>query len=514
MARLNRKTHMPGALLLTMAALLVACATPPPPTPIADPVDREAIRAALKQEFATPTPGPPPFVPELVPKTIGLDLPQTFYSLTFDRVPLSAALAAIVQETRFNLSVEADVDLDREVTVLLKEASFEDALNMVVRNGAGYAWHVEGDILFIKAFAEKIYAFDYLDMPGETEIQVGGDMLASSVEDAGVSGKYIVKHQRDKKAGDVWQAIEESLDALKSEAGVVRINRNAGVVYLADRPRQLDAMVRFLDALSEALSRQVYIEARILEVRLTDRSQLGIDWSAMDIAFIASSDNPKDFWVDNFNMSFNGGSSLTLADSSAIGMVVDFLRTQGEVSVVSNPHLALLNGRSALLTVGYQFPYGDIDGVDRDEDTKVVTFGTSIKRAILGLQFGISVQIAQGGVVTMNIVPTITRIQEEAEVELPTSATTVQTIKNPIIDLQELSTTVKVREGNTVVLAGLISQVKDNAQEGLPGLAKLPWVGGLFKHTDDSVQTRELVMFITPRMRGTDEPFADRSPNR
>ena len=90
-----------------------------------------------------------------------------------------------------------------------------------------------------------------------------------------------------------------------------------------------------------------------------------------------------------------------------------------------------MNGRSALMTVGFQFPYGDIDGVDRDDETKVITFGVSIKRAILGLQLGIAVQISGDGVVTMNIVPTITRIQEEADVELPTSTTTVQAIKIP-----------------------------------------------------------------------------------
>lgn len=495
---LKPKTVIALQLMLSALLGLAACSIAPPQTPSVERVDREAIRAALKQEFKPAPPGPPPFTPQTFPKTVGLDLPDTLFTLTLDRVPLSTALASIVQETPYNLSVESDVDLSRPVTVHLKQANFEEAMDMVVKSGAGYAWHTEGEILYVRAFAERIYAFDYLDMPGETDIQVGGDMLASSVEDAGVSGKYVVKNSREKKFADVWLAIEESLDALKSEVGMVRINRNGGLIYLADRPRHLDAMVRFLDALSEALARQVVIEARIMEVRLTDRHQLGIDWSAMDIAFT----DAAGFFVDSFNTSFNGGSVLTLADSSALGLVVDFLRTQGEVSVVSNPHLALLNGRSALLTVGHQFPYGDIDGVDRDEDTKVITFGTSIKRAILGLQFGISVQIAASGTVTMNIVPTITRIQEEADVELPTSATTVQTIKNPIIDLQELSTTVRVRDGDTVVLAGLISQVKDTSREGVRGLERLPLLGGLFNHTDDAVQTRELVIFITPRVRG------------
>ncbi len=234
-----------------------------------------------------------------------------------------------------------------------------------------------------------------------------------------------------------------------------------------------------------------------MEVRLKDNTQLGIDWSAVNAAFTSGSG----FFVDSFGLNINGGSTLTLADQSSLSAVVDFLRTQGEVSVVSNPHLSLMNGRSALLTVGFQFPYGDIDGIDRDDDTGITTFGTSIKRAVLGLQFGISVQIATDATVTMNIVPTITRIQEETEVELPTSAFSVQTITNPIIDLQELSTTVRVRGGNTVVLAGLISQVKDTVHEGLPILGELPLVGGWFKHVDDTVQSRELVIFITPHVQ-------------
>ncbi len=483
-----------GVLLLVLVG---GCATPPPRKPAMAPVERSGIRAALKKETSPSPPGPPPFAHKMAPGTRDLDLPPNLYSLTLNGVPLSSAIGALMQAAPLNLSVESGVDLSRRVTVHLNQATFEDALDMIVTSGAGYAWSVEGDVLFIRTVMERIYELDYLDMPGETEIEVGGDMLASSVEDSGVSGNYVLKSSKSEEKSDAWTAIEETLATLKSEAGIVRINRNGGLIYMADTPKRVAAMVRFLDAISEALARQVFIEAKIMEVRLTDRNQLGIDWSAMDVAFTDSSG----FFVDNFNLSFNGGNALTLANQTALVSVVDFLRTQGDVSVVSNPHLALMNGRSALFTVGYQFPYGDIDGVDRDEETNVITFGTSIKRAILGLQFGISVQISADGVITMNIVPTITRIQEEADVELPTTSTTTQTIRNPIIDLQELSTTVRVKQGNTVVLAGLISQIKDRRDEGLSGLGRLPLVGDWFKHVDDSVQTRELVIFITPYIR-------------
>ena len=497
-----RHKHTTRFVLIPMIlALLAGCAAAPPPRqPATEHLDRDAIKAALKGEVhpAPPvSPGPPPFSQKILPRTVELDLPETLYSMTLNNVPLSAAIEAIMQDSQLNLSVESEVDLSRRVTVHLKQATFAEAMDMMVKNGAGYAWTVENEMLIITTFMERIYAFDYLDMPGKTDIQVGGDMLGSSVEESGVSGKYVMQTSKSEETTDVWLAIEKTLTTLKSEAGIVRLNRNGGLVYMADTPKQVTAMVRFLDAMSEALNRQVYIEAKIMEVRLTDKNELGIDWSALDLSFTSASG----FFVDNFNMSFNGGSTLTLSNQSALNTVVDFLRTQGDVSVVSNPHLALMNGRSALLTVGFQFPYGDIDGVDRDDDTKVVTFGVSIKRAILGLQFGIAVQIAADGIVTMNIVPTITRIQEEEDVELPTSANTTQTIKNPIIDLQELSTTVRVREGNTVVLAGLISQVKNQQHKGVSGLGNLPLVGGWFKHVEDTVQTRELVIFITPHLR-------------
>jgi type II secretory pathway component GspD/PulD (secretin) len=496
-----RRKHTKRFVLIPMIlALLAGCAAAPPRQPATEHLDRDAIKAALKGEVhpAPPvSPGPPPFPQKILPRTVELDLPETLYSMTLNNVPLSAAIEAIMQDSQLNLSVESEVDLSRRVTVHLKQATFAEAMDMMVKNGAGYAWTVENEMLIINTFMERIYAFDYLDMPGKTDIQVGGDMLGSSVEESGVSGKYVMQTSKSEETTDVWLAIEKTLTTLKSEAGIVRLNRNGGLVYMADTPKQVTAMVRFLDAMSEALNRQVYIEAKIMEVRLTDKNELGIDWSALDLSFTSASG----FFVDNFNMSFNGGSTLTLSNQSALNTVVDFLRTQGDVSVVSNPHLALMNGRSALLTVGFQFPYGDIDGVDRDDDTKVVTFGVSIKRAILGLQFGIAVQIAADGIVTMNIVPTITRIQEEEDVELPTSANTTQTIKNPIIDLQELSTTVRVREGNTVVLAGLISQVKNQQHKGVSGLGNLPLVGGWFKHVEDTVQTRELVIFITPHLR-------------
>lgn len=371
---------------------------------------------------------------------------------------------------------------------------------MVVVNGAGYTWDIQGDTLRIKVFEERIYQFDYLDMAGETDIEIGGDMLASGVEDSGVSGKFQVKAKRDTSVTDVWANVQETLDLFKSENGIVRINRNAGIIYMADMPARIASMVNFLDSLKEALHRQVFIEAKIMEVSLNQDNSYGIDWSNLNINFIDSGNA----LTDTFSLNVNSGSSIIKADQSGISAVMDYLETQGDVTVVSNPHLSVMNGQSAVLTVGFQFPYGDVSGVDRDAETGVITFGTSIKRAILGLQLGITPHISKDGIVTLNIIPTITRIQGEERVELPTGSTTSQAINNPVIDLQELSTTVRVREGNSIVLAGLISQIRQANHAGLPLLSQIPGLGSFFKHMQDVKENKELVIYITPYVRKID----------
>jgi type II secretory pathway component GspD/PulD (secretin) len=160
-----------------------------------------------------------------------------------------------------------------------------------------------------------------------------------------------------------------------------------------------------------------------------------------------------------------------------------------------------MNGQSAVLTVGFQFPYGDIKGYSRDEDTDTVYIDAEITRTILGLQLGLTAQISEDGYVTLNVIPTLTKILEEVDVELPTSGISSQTISNPVIDIQELATTVRVKEGHSVVLAGLISKSKVSKHSGLPFLGSIPLIKYLFKNMSEEMETRELVILITPYIR-------------
>lgn len=487
---------------LICISLTVGCVHDDVRPVIQNNIDEVSPKTYIEDEKQIKPPGLPPFSEKLNPVEKGLTQESLLFSLVFNNSPLSEVVSAIVDGTDLSLSIESEIDILKPVTVRMKNVTFEEALNMVIIKGAGYYWKIEEGCLQIKRFEERIYHMDYLDMSSGTEIEVGGDMLASSVEDSGVSGKYQIKTNRASDKNDVWTSISLGLEGIKSEDGILRINANSGIVYMADRPKKIASMVRFLDSLSESLHRQVFIEAKILEVNLSDTNQYGIDWSNPKIDFVIKSKTAKDMLPDSLELGFNSGGALIMADRvTSFNAILDFLQTQGDISVLSNPNLSVMNGQSALMTVGYQFPYGDIDGVDRDTETGLITYGTSIKRAILGLQLGITPQISRDGIVTLHIVPTITRIRGQQSVELPTSETTKHSISNPIIDLQELATMVRVREGQLVVLAGLISQIKQLDQEGLPFLGKIPLLGNLFRHMKSSKENRELVIFITPYIK-------------
>jgi type II secretory pathway component GspD/PulD (secretin) len=272
-------------------------------------LDEVQPRDIIEREKEVKSPGPPPFSEKLKPATTGLTEQTRLYSLVFKKAPLSQVINAITNDTDLNISVESEIDLERPVTVRLKNVTFKEALDMVVVKGADYAWEIEDDTLYIKRFEERIYHLDYLDMSGEVEIEVGGDMLATSVEDAGVAGKFLIKGKKTVENTDVWGEVQATLEALKSSNGVIRMNRTAGIIYMADAPRKLACMVQFLDSLSEALHRQVFIEAKIMEVVLKDESRYGIDWTKLHVAFKSD----LGFLPDSLLLDFNRNGTIVLS---------------------------------------------------------------------------------------------------------------------------------------------------------------------------------------------------------
>ncbi len=443
-------------------------------------------------------PGPPKLEEESSP--VFLESPEAgkLFSLHFENAPLIDVLYAIVKNTSLNLSIEPGIDVQQPIFIHVDNVTLREALDAVVVRGADYSYNLSGNFVEVKRFAEKVYHLDYLSGIRKATTKVGGDILGGNQEDMGISSEFKIDSKRNDETSDIWQRIQESLERLKSAEGKIMVNSLAGTVYMIDTPSHIRSMVKFLDQLKQSVNRQVLIEAKILEVRLGDKFQYGIDWTA--ISDLAS--HGQLTLTQSLSQGLERGGTAVLSNLDTgdfnLNVLIDYLQTQGEVSVISSPHLSVLNGQSAILTVGHQYPYGDISGVDIQDETGNLIYDVDIKRAIVGVQLGVTPHIAENGDIILHVVPTITDLQDVVDVEIPTVGARVQRIENPIFDLRELGTVVKVHEGDTVILAGLIRKTMRNIRQKLPVLGDIPWLGYLFQNLDKEWRNTELVILLTP----------------
>jgi type II secretory pathway component GspD/PulD (secretin) len=177
--------------------------------------------------------------------------------------------------------------------------------------------------------------------------------------------------------------------------------------------------------------------------------------------------------------------------------VINALQQQGEVRTLSNPKLNIMNGQTALLSVGRNETYiAKIETTTTASNPPVTTFSVSTSSVLSGIMIGIIPYINENGEISLTITPIISeKVKfEEKKVGNPP----VIELSLPTVDLRELSTTVKVRDSDIVIIGGLISKKEKLEDNQVPFLGNIPLLGLLFKSRDKLQTKTELVVIIQP----------------
>ena len=299
-----------------------------------------------------------------------------------------------------------------------------------------------------------------------------------------------------------------------SSAGTnVIANALAGVLTVRATERQHRQIQHFLDQIMAGSTRQVLIEATIVEVELNDRYQGGIDWSlvqtkgANSIAAASSLlgnelSTPPAFIVNFDRMA---GKDLTAS--------LRLLETFGDTKVLSSPKIIALNNQTALLKVVDEKVYFQVDvkiELDQETNQERRSYKSDIHTVPVGIIMSVTPQINDNGNITLNIRPTVTRITGFAIDPVPRllAGATQQNFDNlvPEIQIREMESLLQVRTGQTVMLGGLMQDTKDKNSNGVPFLSRLPLIGGLFNRRDDTFSKSELVIFLRPLVANSGNP--------
>jgi pilus assembly protein CpaC len=168
-----------------------------------------------------------------------------------------------------------------------------------------------------------------------------------------------------------------------------------------------------------------------------------------------------------------------------IGVVLKALTTKGLAKVIAEPNLTVRSGEKGRFHVGTRFPVQVVTGTGGDATA-------SIRYEEIGIRLNFAPEVLETEVVRLKIDP--------AEVSSITDFIRLQNLVAPIIDTRTVSTSVDLKPGESLILAGLLSdEMKKNIRK-VPLLGDIPIFGALFRSTTDELRERELVFFITPRM--------------
>ena len=299
--------------------------------------------------------------------------------------------------------------------------------------------------------------------------------------------------------------LNASTDTFKTKAPI--INKEAGLVTVSGTAEQLQRVQSYIDAMMQRLHRQVMIDVKILSVNLDNSKQTGINWGELyklqnvKVGYESVNTSNVDKYSegtisDIINNGVFHSNLLRLTGSTSVTDVVKFLKTQGDVTSISNPKVVTLSNQPAVFSSGDQLYY-KLSASSRQTGGGAATSETYnnevVKSVFAGILLDITPQITDDGEVILKINPSISSVKSEVKNDgvrrLP-----------PDLQKKQISSVVKLRDGEKIVLGGLISSKQGKGSYKVPILGNIPVLGYAFRQDTITERREELVVIITPHI--------------
>lgn len=304
--------------------------------------------------------------------------------------------------------------------------------------------------------------------------------------------------------------------------GYYMIDKPVGLITVTAPRTILEKVDAYITALKSRLYQQISIEAKIIEVQLTKASSIGINWSnvlknfnltgavtfgsgGQIYPFTYSNDNvvgSRTYSDDgtSYTKTINPGqfvSKISL-DTASFSVFLNALNEEGDTKILSNPKISVMNGQPALITVGRNVTYVDKIESDLDSNSGVITYTVDTNRILSGIGMALTATVLDKDQIIMNLIPITSELEEPIEyLDVGTSGGTVGL---PVVNVREMSTTVKVKNGEMLVIGGLISDSDTKTGEFAPFLGDIPFVRYLFGYEEKEHTKRELIVLLRPRI--------------
>ncbi len=441
--------------------------------------------------------------------------PPARFGFRAENVPIKQALALFAKAN--GLNIVPDLDVVGDVTVEFEDLPLDLAMQALLEAN-GYYFVREGALLRVRGRQTRLFHIDYIHATrsgqGSSAVQIssgggsagGAGGAASAGASAGSEGSTMTV--TNNSTINFWGDLSEQIKSMLSETGSVTINSLAGTVLVSDSYRTLQNVAAFLESVTESIVRQIDLEVQIYEVAMSKGFQLGIDWSRLG----AGLDTQFATGLIVRNPAFGpavleSGLTVNQVFQKGIDGVLEALSQQGRLKVVSKPRLRTLNNQPAVVRVGQDLPVFLRQSIASTGDNPVITENITIQTITVGTVLSITPQVSADGRITLDLSPAVSRL-----VRMESSGGGPDATTAPVIDIRQASSIVRVRDGDTVVMGGLVQDGESTTVRKVPLLGDIPLLGRAFSGEVRSSERTELVFFLTPRIVNDRDPSNQSAP--
>ena len=378
-----------------------------------------------------------------------LDGPRSVSLTLAQPLPLRDMLLLLVRGTAFSLV--ADDRVDGTFSGELKNLTMRQALEAVLFP-RDLDYDVQGTLIrvFPRKPATRLFDVNYLNVRRSVERTTGGTAHVGRGPDLRVTTS---------SDADLFDELERGVERMLSPGGRAHVDRVAGLVQVTDFTDRLDQIAVYIEAVQLRATRQVRLDARVLEVTLNSAAR-PVNWTAVAAGAGVGSAAP-------------GAAGIQVRDFDAL---LNAIATQGTVRLIAAPRLLAMNNEPAVLRIGTEgVHFVPLAGAGAEAQPAPST-------ALEGLTLIVTAQIAADGIVQLHVAPTYAEASGQAKG--PQSAAA------PVLDVSEADTLVRVRDGETVILSGFLKE----------GTRTIPGTGfaGFFGAESHQAVRNELVILLTP----------------
>ena len=466
------------------------------------------------------------------------------FDIKVHRAKIRQFFMGLVEDSNHNMVLHPKVR--GRITLDLKNVTVADVMD-VVRDVYGYDFEKTktGYSVFPNTMRTRIFTMNYLNVnrSGGSKMSVSSGQVTESVMGTGttastsqsVSGSNI---STDSKS-DFWAELKQSLTTLvgNKEGRNVVVSPQSGMVVVRAMPHELRAVEKFINKTQSFVQRQVIIEAKILEVELSEHFQTGINWAAL----AASGNNSALIGQIGGGSIFDGSgvtsiagntgelnptalSQLTGTATSAFGGMftaalnigsdftafIELLKTQGDVQVLSSPQISTVNNQKAVIKVGKDEFF--ITDVESNTSTTTATASTSSNVELTPFFSGVALdvipQISDSGEIILHVHPSVSTVTEKVK-NISVASGTALSVPLAISSIRESDSIIRARSGQVVIIGGLMQNRIEQNESKVPLLGDIPLLGALFTHTQDITVKSELVILLKPIVIDSERQMAE-----